>query len=361
MRHRFHSMCPYFAMFPESFARTWIEKLSRSGDVVLDPFAGRGTAPFEALLLGRRGVGGDINPVAACLNRAKLSPPAQSSLNRRLRELERGFDRTSWRRAAAKASEFFRAAYHPRTLAQLLYLRSTLDWQERRVDAMLSALILGALHGEVTSQRYLSNQMPRTISTKPDYSVRFWAERSLVAPERDAFSVLREAVTFRYVSDLPERSGTAIFGDVRDLPRKWDLDRPRLVITSPPYRAVTSYEEDQWLRLWFLGGADRPGKSNITRDDRHQAPGDYWRFIGDFWRVMSTLVAPSGHVVIRIGATGTSPEELKRQLKGSLIFTSRKTTVKSIEHSEIGRRQTDAFRPGAKGCVFEVDMHVKFD
>ena len=25
MRHRFHALCPYFAMFPESFAEYWIK------------------------------------------------------------------------------------------------------------------------------------------------------------------------------------------------------------------------------------------------------------------------------------------------------------------------------------------------
>ena len=29
MRHRLHALCPYFAMFPESFAETWIGQLSK--------------------------------------------------------------------------------------------------------------------------------------------------------------------------------------------------------------------------------------------------------------------------------------------------------------------------------------------
>ncbi len=68
---------------------------------------------------------------------------------------------------------------------------------------MLAALILGSLHGEATSKRYLSNQMPRTISTKPRYSVNFWKTRKMVAPERDAFDILGEMADFRYESPLP--------------------------------------------------------------------------------------------------------------------------------------------------------------
>lgn len=357
-RNRFHSLCPYFAMFPEAFARQWIEALTGPGDVVLDPFAGRGTAPFEALLLGRMGVGGDINPVAACLNRAKLTPPRAGSVLRRLSELQRGYSPSDWCSDSKQSPEFFRLAFHSSTLAQLLYLREALDWRERRTDAMITALVLGALHGETSSRRYLSNQMPRTISTKPAYSVRFWQTRQLEAPKRDAFEVVRSAVHFRYSSPLPALMGEAIPGDIRDLPRRWKQAAPKLVITSPPYRALTSYEEDQWLRLWFLGGPDAPGKSRVTRDDRHVRDSDYWAFIGDFWRVAATLLAPSGHVVVRLGGTATTPEQLEAQLRASVFLSPREVDVQSVNWSQIRRRQTDSFRPGSRGCVWEVDLHA---
>src|SRR4051794_7102674 len=91
MRHRFHAICPYFAMFPEHFAETWIERVTRRGQVVLDPFCGRGTAPFQALLMGRKAVGCDVNAVAYCITKAKTNAPAIRSLRQRLLELERGF------------------------------------------------------------------------------------------------------------------------------------------------------------------------------------------------------------------------------------------------------------------------------
>lgn len=50
MRHRFHSICPYFAMFPEAFAEQWIKKLTKPEETVLDPFSGRGTTALTALL-----------------------------------------------------------------------------------------------------------------------------------------------------------------------------------------------------------------------------------------------------------------------------------------------------------------------
>src|SRR5260370_16931399 len=84
MRHRFHALCPYFAMFPESFASTWIVRLTKPGEIVLDPFSGRGTTAFQALLLHRRAIACDVNDVAACLTRRKTSPPPFSVLRRHI-------------------------------------------------------------------------------------------------------------------------------------------------------------------------------------------------------------------------------------------------------------------------------------
>ncbi len=59
-----------------------IELLSRPGELVLDPFCGSGTALVEALRLGRRAVGGDLNPVALVSSRAKTRRLSASQLAR---------------------------------------------------------------------------------------------------------------------------------------------------------------------------------------------------------------------------------------------------------------------------------------
>ena len=357
MRHRFHSMCPYFAMFPESFAEHWIGSLTKPGDTVLDPFAGRGTAPFQALLMDRRGVGGDVNPVAACLNKAKLETPSVAMVSRRLARLEKEYEQGRWTAEAADTTEFFQFAFNRQTLAQMLYVRSQLDWENRRVDAFIAALVLGALHGEASSRRYLSNQMPRTISTKPEYSVRFWKDRNLEAPHRNLFDVIREALAYRFASAPPSQRGRAIYGDMRGLPLRWRGELAALVVTSPPYGAVTSYEEDQWLRLWFLGGYDRPGKSRVTRDDRLVRLDDYWKFIGDFWRILSAVCQPNCGVIIRVGAARHSVDVLTQGFLTSSLLGPRKAELVSAEVSQLRRRQTQSFRPGSKGVGVEVDLH----
>lgn len=345
-------------MFPETFAERWIEQLTRRGEWVLDPFCGRGTAPFQALLMGRRAVGSDINPVAYCVTRAKTAAPSPAQVRRRLTLLERAFVDDDWERERRNCPPFFRAAYHPRTLRTLLFLRKSLRWRESNVDCMIAALILGSLHGETRSPSYFSNQMPRTISTKPDYSIRFWSERSLRAPRRDPFLILRDRVAFRYETEPPRGAATILNADMRELPRLLPRRRAiRCVITSPPYLDVTSFEEDQWLRLWFLGGPPYPRRNFISRDDRHATRDAYWGLIADMWRALGQVLAPKAHVVVRIGAKDTVPGDVVRALGAASVVSQRKVELVESEVSEILRRQTDAFRPGSTGCAREIDCH----
>jgi hypothetical protein len=359
MRHRFHSICPYFAMFPEEFVQRYLT-WSRPGDLVLDPFCGRGTTVLEALLRGREAIGCDTNSVAVCVSRAKADPPRLGDLLARLRELEEAC--CSAKRIAAP-NEFFRWCYHRSTFHQVAFLRSALLWRRRREDCFIAAVALGLLHGESHKTALcFSNRMPRTISTKPDYSVRWWRERHLLAPERDIFHILREMVAYRFASPVPDKKGRVKQCDVRKAAARFFDARGqvKLVITSPPYLDTTDYSEDQWLRLWFLGGADSPVRRNKGTDDRHRRSEDYWRFLREAWKGIAALLADGAHIVIRIGGRRLKKDECQASLLQSLKL-GLNSNVRLIERqtSAIRKRQAIAFHPGPLGSAVEHDFHVR--
>lgn len=328
--------------------------------MLLDPFCGRGTLPFQALLTGRRAVGCDVNPEAHCVTRAKTSAPSLPIVRRRLAALEAAYAPPAWETERRRLPQFFGAAYRPETLRQLLFLRRHLKWQRSDTDSMIAAVVLGALHGESErSPSFLSNQMPHTISTKPEYSVRYWRRHGFKAPRRDVFDLARVHLSFRYATAPPNGRGIALRMDMRDLPRvAAGLPGPiRTVITSPPYLDVTRFEEDQWLRLWFLGGPPRPSYGRVSRDDRHSSAEGYWSLIADFWRMLGLVLAPRANVVVRLGAVRSSPEQLVRALAGAAVASRRKVGLAFHEVTQIKKRQTPVFRPGARGCTVEVDCH----
>jgi hypothetical protein len=332
-------------MFPEAFVRRNVLAWSQRGDIVLDPFSGRGTTVFESLLNGRRSLGCDTNPVAVCLSKAKADAPTQDEVLERLEVLE-------WRcegfasNARETADEFFKLCFHEKTLRQLLFLKDKLDWRSARVDCFISALALGCLHGEShRTELCFSNRMPRTISTKPAYSVRWWRAKQCLAPERDVFAILRTCTNYRFQSARPYLKGRVVEGDVRraaTLLRPY-RDRVKLVITSPPYLDITDYHEDQWLRLWFLGGALKP-KSGQGRDDRHRRIEAYWQFLREAWNGIVPLLQSSAQIVIRIGGTRLGEEALRRGLHESLNSTGRRfklmeSRTTSIKNGRNGQRR----------------------
>lgn len=68
-----HNLHPFPAKFPPQLPRKFIQSLTQRGDVVLDPMMGSGTTIVEALLNNRRGIGFDIDPLAALLCRVKTN------------------------------------------------------------------------------------------------------------------------------------------------------------------------------------------------------------------------------------------------------------------------------------------------
>ena len=78
------------------------------GDVVLDPFSGRGTTPLQACAEGRIGVGNDLNPFAHLLTAAKVEPgdprPGRDASRPAPPRLERGLGGLAGARRARLAA-----------------------------------------------------------------------------------------------------------------------------------------------------------------------------------------------------------------------------------------------------------------
>jgi site-specific DNA-methyltransferase (adenine-specific) len=319
--HSLHPMCSYLASFPAALAHAFIGRYSRPGDVVLDPFSGRGTVPLQASAERRIGVGNDLNPFAHLLTAAKADPPTLPEARTRLTALRLAWasGSSSWleQAAAIQASpadggpeavpEEVALAFHPRTFAQVLFLRATLDPQAR-VDRFLAASTSGILHGKTPA--YLSTLMPNTFSMAPRYVREFAARMGFESPERDAFDKLEAKLGRLYRDPLPASPALALLGDARDaggratraLRARGLPDRVRLVVTSPPYLRVVKYGYYNWLRTWFLGFDSRTIDATLD-DAHHRAP--YLEFLRAVLRDLRPALTDDGIAVLVIGDVAT--------------------------------------------------------
>ena len=364
MRHRFHSLCPYFAMFPETFVEKHLAATKYDG-VVFDPFCGRGTTIFESLIRGRQAAGCDLHPVAACISGAKSDPPTSAQVVERLAQLEEVSQSESVdEETTPELEEFFFLCFERSTLRQVTFLRRVLDWRNDRIDRFIAALALGALHGEShRSPSYFSNRMPRTISTKPAYSVRWWKKYDYQPPRRDVFEILRKTTEYRFKTPPPGQRGEVALVDARLASETFQhlIGKVTDVITSPPYLDTTNYREDQWLRNWFLGG---DANVRYVRDDgRHRNTDKYWIFLEEVWTGVVPMFAGEARMVIRIGGRKLQKIETRDALLRSICNATgrRVQLIDGGVTSEVKRSQSNSFRGSKAGSTVEHDFcfHVR--
>ena len=361
--HRLHALCPYFAMFPPSFAARHIRRYTQPRDIVLDCFSGRGTVLLEALLLERLAIACDINPVAFCVSAAKAQVPAVGELMDELDLLEEEYYSSDVGLLDAECSAlptFFGRAFARETLRQLVFLRARLLWRDDRVHRFIAGLLLGHLHGESErSGYYCSNQMPHTISTKPRYSMKYWTEHRLRPPDRDVFDLLFDRAAYRLQEGAPRRRGFVKLCDARIASERFKTfqGQVRLTVTSPPYLDTTRFEEDQWLRLWFLGKAPRPTYHQVSVDDRHERATAYWTFLQEAWQGIAPLLQSPSILVCRLGARGISFADLRDGfLRSVRAVWPRVNLLNNPRRNVLRNRQTAVLHPDSVGCRYEVDF-----
>jgi len=247
-------------MFPAKLAHYFIQRYSRPGDLVLDPFSGRGTVPLQARVEGRRTISNDLSPLAYVLSRAKANPPSWGAVNTYLDGLQQRYKHAS--QPEPDESPDISMLFHPNTLKQLCYLREALPFG--KVDSwtpemcMIAGALAGIMHGAHRrdgSSQYLSISMPNTFSMSPAYVEKFIREKGLTQPDQNVFQRLREKLARLYLDAIDGPTGemhasdaSALMGSTAIEARSVDL-----IVTSPPYLQVVNYGTANWIRLWLLG------------------------------------------------------------------------------------------------------------
>lgn len=304
---RWAGIGPYYAMFPVGFAFKVVQEYSSPGQAVLDPFAGRASSIYAAAATGRPSLGIEINPVGWLYGQVKLHPASKTSVVRRLEELMQAANELHANDVAG-LPEFFHSCFSPRVLRFLLAARTSLIWRESATDATIMAIILIYLHGK--QGQALSNQMRQGKSMSPDYSVRWWSSRHLAPPDVDPHAFFLQRIEWRYAKGTPTlEPSSMVLGDSRlvmhNLAAKVmaGIQRPfDLLFTSPPYHAITNYHYDQWLRLWMLGGPERPVRLEGEDQKKFESRELYRGLLVKVFGACSHVLSDSARIYVRTDA-----------------------------------------------------------
>jgi DNA modification methylase len=351
-----NGICPYFTMFPLDFPLGILKRRARAGDIVLDPFCGRGTTNFAARLVGLRSLGVDSSPVAAAITAAKLTMATVDDILAETRRIL-----TEREARYIPTSEFWQWAFHPTVLEALCRFREAF-LEDCTTDARIAlrGIVLGALHGpkQKTFPSYFSNQCPRTYAPKPAYATRFWQEQGLV-PEPINVLVVIERRAKRYYGTSSDITGAVRVADSREavaLQPETPDTRFDWVITSPPYYGMRTYIPDQWIRNWFVGGPDTVDYTNLNQVV-HSSPEDFAGDLRQVWRNAEDVCSDDARMVIRFGGISDRRADPLDLIKSSLDNSGwRITTAKRAGTAIDGKRQAHSFLRKKSNPVAEYDV-----
>jgi hypothetical protein len=332
----------YRACFKPQLPRFFIERLTQPGEVVYDPFMGRGTTPVEAALLGRVPWGNDINPLSLTFARPRLNPPTLDDLAARLKGIN-----------LADHDEFpeeLLVFYHPDTLREICALKKYFlarGAAERGVYATSRTECSTGTRipsGNAISSR--SGPKPALLDPQDNWlcmvalnrltghSPGFFSVYTL--PPNQAVSALsqrkintkrNQTPPRRHVAQIILKKSRQLLGDVTPAvrhtlaavrERAWFTNSPAdtttglpansvsLVVTSPPFLDVVQYADDNWLRCWFLGIDPKSVQLTVPKKL------DAWAVaMTKVFHELHRVLKPGGHVAFEVGEVHAGKTKLE--------------------------------------------------
>jgi len=245
----------YRACFKPALPKYFIEHYTAPGDLVYDPFSGRGTTIIEAALLGRNVASNDINPISRILTEARLFLPDMQLLEERLDEILNA----PVKKPVANLHMFF----HKKTLTEILQLRQWLSkrkksGKEDRTDTWIRMVATNRLTGHspgffsvytLPPNQAVSRESQVKINKKMQQRPEYRNVKSLIIKKSKS---LVKGLTATEIKNLATASQKTLFltSDASNT-SAIKKNSVQLTVTSPPFLDIVQYAKDNWLRCWF--------------------------------------------------------------------------------------------------------------
>ncbi|HEX7862364.1 MAG TPA: DNA methyltransferase [Verrucomicrobiae bacterium] len=317
----------YRACFKPQLPKFFIERLTAPGEVVYDPFMGRGTTLLEAALLGRVPYGNDINPLSLLLIKPRLNTPTLSEVAARLNEI-------SFARDVALREDLL-VFYHPETLREICSLRAYLLERaaENRLDAVdewIRMVALNRLTGHSPGFFSVYTLPPnQAVSIKSQEKIN--RDRNQIPPRREVAKIILKK-SKSLLADCAEElraAGALLVNRHAAETSAIPSESVSLVVTSPPFLDVVDYAGDNWLRCWFAGIDAATVKLTVPKKlENWQA--EMTRVFCELRRVLKV----GGHVAFEVGEVRAGKVKLEETVLACGVEAGLKAELVLINQQE---------------------------
>lgn len=291
--HSIHEIS-YRACFKPQLPAFFIDHLTEPGDLVYDPFMGRGTTPIQAALMNRRPAGNDINPLSILLTRPRLRKVTLSAIQQVLNAVD-------WQAGTIDDPDLL-AFYSETTLRQISALRqwllnhAPLDEEPSAAVDWVRMVALNRLTGH--SPGFFS-----VYTLPPNQAVSVQAQRKIneqrgqVPPDRDVRRIILKKIKFLLSDGTPPAGVKYLLTTAKaDHTPMIPTASASLVITSPPFLDIVQYSDDNWLRCWFAG-------IDVQQVPiaHHRTEAGWQAMVRGTLEELARIVLPGGHIAFEVG------------------------------------------------------------
>jgi DNA modification methylase len=392
--HGSHDFHAFPAKFPPQLPRHFIEGLTRPGEVVLDPMMGSGTTILEALAVGRRAVGLDIDPLALRLCRVKttsvsvetvarlgykVAQGAEFDLHHRRSQLENEIVRRFNEKTRQFIDYWFAFETQLELVALIRHIERIPDSDIREFLELAFSAIVITKSGGVSLARDLAHTRPHRVVKVPRLAIPEFRKR-----------LQRNMRGLAAVPIVP-RQVYLQFGNAESMPlANGSVD---LIVTSPPYAANAidymrahkfslvwlghSIDDLSALRARYIGGESTVGQDllplplrslemvqRITHIDRKKGLALH-RYYSEMTRVLTgafRVLKPRGAAVFVVGSStmrglDTQTHICLGEIGHSIGFELDGIARRSLDRD---RRMMPARARGARQSQIEERMHEEY-
>lgn len=292
----------YRACFKPQLPCFFINLLTRKGDIVYDPFLGRGTTAIEAALMGRSIIGNDINPLSKILTAPRLRIPSLSEVEKRLTAIRY--------KTNLKADIDLSMFYHSDTLSEIISLKEYLkekkdDREDDNIDNFIQMVATNRLTGH-SSGFFSVYTMPPNQAVLPESQIKINLKRNQKPEYRDTKKIILKKTKSLYrklnenlimTINSSARNAAIFTCDARNT-NKINTNSVTLTVTSPPFLNIVQYATDNWLRCWFndIDIDSVSKKMSIVKNIQ-----DWEAIMGSVFMELFRITKPEGWVAFEVG------------------------------------------------------------
>jgi len=291
---RHYGVHPYFTRRSYNVVQAYIRNFTQPGDLVVDPFGGSGVTAIKALVLRRRAIHLDINPLANFITHCGLISPVDiEALKEEYRRIEREVKPYLDSLDALEANQignktvigwypqgvslpsnadrsYVHELFSPRQLRALAYLRSSI---QRTEDTTIRYLLLYVFSATLTKCNILfsgaKGRAQTRGNTSPIQLYRYWVPVNPVElgvwgqfkSKFAKFLTARKEINEVIGNDCTSENASILQGDASILSNLIGRECADYIYTDPPYGAHIAYLD---LSTMWNAWLDFP----VTYEDR---------------------------------------------------------------------------------------------